>query len=540
MTTQQVDDRISPNRVSVGKMRSITKVYPDGTVALRGANFDFVASEIHGLLGENGAGKTTLMKILSGLLRPTEGEIYLRGQPVRFKSPLDALRAGIGIIHQHFALVPTFTALENIVLGQENGGSFSLLDEKQAKDRLMAVMEEGGLRAPLDVPVELLPVGVQQRVEILKQLYRDVDILILDEPTSVLTPIEVEELFQMLKKFKRTGKTVIFITHKLKEVLEITDRITVLRGGQVVGNVPTVETTPQKLATMMVGREVLPSVKKEEATPGEPVLTVENLQVVDDLDSLAVNDISFEVRAGEIFGIAGVEGNGQTELVEALTGLRAPLNGRVSIDDTDISGKGPRDLYRLGLAHIPEDRRKLGLILDFSVAEDSILGTHRDMRFRSSLRNLLWNRIYDYARRLIRRFAIIAPSVRTQVKSLSGGNQQKLVVGRELDKRPKLVVAAQPTRGLDVAATQYIRDLLVNIRDERKAILLVSADLDEVMQLSDRIAVIYEGEFLNILEAEVFDREQIGMMMGGVKGVGEEIGETETAGQVDVDKERAR
>jgi len=498
-------------------MRAITKVYPDGTVALREVDFEVGAGEIHGLLGENGAGKTTLTKILSGLLRPTSGEIFLNGKPVLFKSPADALKVGIGMVHQHFSLVPPFTALQNIVLGQERGRSFSPVKLKEAERKLRRVMAEGGLQVPLDVPVELLAVGIQQRIEILKLLYRDVNLLILDEPTSVLTPIEVNELFQTLRRLKEAGKTIIFITHKLKEVLEITDRISVLRGGRLMATVSTSEATPQKLATLMVGRELLPSISIERrAAPAQVLLKVEGLRVKNDLGGLAIKDLSFEVRAGEIFGIAGVEGNGQTELVEALTGLRAWEGGQVMMNSKAIKGLGPRALYQQGLGHIPEDRRRLGLVLEMNVAENGILGIQRTRQFRGPLGKLSWRKIYNYVGKVIRRFAVQTPSLKTPAKSLSGGNQQKLIIGRELSKEPRLVVAAQPTRGLDVAATRYIRDLLVQMRDAGKAILLVSADLDEIMQLSDRVGVMYEGRFVGILEAEQLEREKIGLMMGGM------------------------
>ena len=497
--------------------RGLTKVYPDGTVALRDVSLRVHPGEVHGLLGENGAGKTTLTKILSGLLPPTSGEIRWRGEPVRFRSPREALRRGIGMVHQHFALVGPFTGLENIALGAEGGGALGPLRASTVRGRLERIMDESGLRAPLDVPVETLPVGVQQRVEILKMLYRDVELLILDEPTAVLTPQEAEELFETLRGLKAQGRTVIFITHKLKEVMEITDRITVLRGGRVVASLETREATPEKLSTLMVGREVVSEARRpRKATePGEPVLTVRDLCVRGESGLRVVDGLSFEVRTGEVFAVAGVQGNGQTELVQALTGLR-PFQGDVQVLGRSLKGLLPGEIGALGVAHIPEDRRKMGLILPFTVAENSVLGLQRFPRFRGALGRLRWRRIYGHARTLIEAFSIQAPGVRAPAAALSGGNQQKLVVGRELSKSPRLVIAAHPTRGLDVAATQYIRDLLARLRDEDVAVLLVSADLDEVFQLADRIGVMYEGRFTGIAPADALDRETVGLLMGGL------------------------
>ncbi len=494
---------------TIVQMKDIVKIYPDGTVALRGVDFEVRRGEIHGLLGENGAGKTTLMKILSGLLRPTSGEIYIAGKKVSFKSASEALKHGIGMVHQHLALVPAFTAYENIVLG--------LSGREASRERIEKLMEETGLKVPLDVLVEDLPFGVRQRIEIIKMLYRNVDILILDEPTTNLTPIETKELFHTLRELKKRGKTIIFITHKLREVLEVTDRITVLRRGKVVGRTETTKATPEMLAKMMVGREVVMKIEKKPAKPGEPVLIVKDLWVKNDLGEWAVKGLSFAVCSGEIFGIAGVEGNGQTELVEAITGLRRVEKGQVILMGKDVTNKSPSELYRLGLSHIPEDRHKLGLVLDMTVSENSILGIHRLRKFLGRLLNLKWRVIDKHAREIIKRFEIVAPGTRAPVRSLSGGNQQKLVVGRELSKSPQVIVAAQPTRGLDVAATEYIRKLLIKMRDEGKAVLLVSADLDEILQLSDRMAVMYEGEFMGIAKPEELTEERIGLMMGGYK-----------------------
>ncbi len=499
------------------EMKSIRKVYPDGTVALQGVDFDISRGEIVGLLGENGAGKTTLMKILSGLLPLTSGEIYVAGKPVSFRNPSDALRAGIGMVHQVFALVPPYTAAENILLGQEAAGPLSVLQIGAAKKKLTDLAQKTGLGVPLDTPVESLPIGVQQRVEILKVLYRGTDLLILDEPTSSLTPLEVDDLFRFMRRLKEAGKAIVFITHKLKEVLEISDRIVVLRNGLVTGKIPTKEATPEKLAMMMVGREVVPRVTRKEGVAGEPVLVVKNLQVRSDSGALAVKNACFEVRAGEIFGVAGVEGNGQSELVQVLTGLRSMEDGEVYLNGRNIVNFSPKELFEMGMCHIPEDKAKFGLALNFDVAENSILGRQWEREFLQAMGRLNVRKVVEFAERLVKTFNVVTPSLRTSVKSLSGGNQQRLVVGRELSKRPVLVVAAHPTRGLDVSSTVYIRELLVKMRDEGKGVLLISADLDEIMELSDRIGVMYEGEFIGVGKAEELSREEIGMMMGGIR-----------------------
>ena len=503
--------------VPIIEMKGIVKVYPDGTKALKGVDFSVKQGEIHGLLGENGAGKTTLMKILSGMLHPTEGKIYVRGKEVRFKSPADALANGIGMVHQHFTLVEVFDALHNIILGMEGHGLFSKINVDKAREKLKKLMEDLNFRVPLDVPVEDLPVGVQQRIEILKMLFRDVDVLILDEPTAVLTPIEVEELFAVLRKLKAEGKTIIFISHKLNEVMELTDRVTVLRKGEVVGTVKTSEATPQLLARMMVGRDVVLRIQKPPKEPGEPILRIENLWVKGDRGEDAVKDLAFEVRAGEIFGIAGVEGNGQTELIEAITGLRRPEKGRIILNDRDITGRPPKELYDAGMAHIPEDRTRMGLILDMTVTENAILGLQWRKEFQRWVGTVDWGKAKRHTEMLINEFEIVAPGVDAPVKSLSGGNQQKLIVAREVSKKPVLIVASQPTRGVDVASTEYIRNYLVKLRNEGKAVLLVSADLDEILQLSDRMGIMYEGEFMGIVKPEEVTTEEIGMMMGGIK-----------------------
>ncbi|MGQ4892257.1 MAG: ABC transporter ATP-binding protein [Candidatus Njordarchaeia archaeon] len=495
-------------------MRNIVKVYPNGTVALRGVDFEAKKGEIHGLLGENGAGKTTLMNILSGYLKPTQGEIYLFGEKVDIKSTRDAIEYGIGMVHQHFTLVDTLTALENIIMGMEPVKNFLMIDFDEARERIGGLIKDVGLSVNLDVPIEYLSVGERQRVEILKALYRKAKILILDEPTAVLTPLEVKELFNLLRKLKEKGVTIIFISHKLKEVLEITDRITVFRKGKKIGTVNTEDATPELLAKMMVGREVVFRIQKSEAKVGGTVLSVNDLWVKNDLNLDAVKGLSFEIRAGEIFGVAGVEGNGQSELVEAITGLRKVEKGSIKLGGVDITNRSPLEIFKLGVAHIPEDRHKWGLILDFGVHENLILGKHRFEPYANGM-FIDYEVIYEEATKLVKEFDIIVQSVDAPVKSLSGGNQQKVIVAREFSRNPKLVVASQPTRGLDVGSTEYIRKRLLEYRDKGAAILLVSADLDEVLQLSDRIAVIYEGKFTGVFKPEELDEKKLGLLMGG-------------------------
>jgi len=507
----------------------ITKIYSDGTVALKEASVEIRSREIIGLLGENGAGKTTLTKILSGLLPPTRGRVISPKGRIRFSSPREALDFGIGMVHQHFALVGPFTAAENVALSHEK--PFTRIRLSQTIERLEMLMEQSGLHVPLDVPIEKLAVGEQQRVEILKVLSRDVDLLILDEPTSVLTPLEVDELFDFLRKLRAQGTSIILITHKLKEVQSVTDRVVVLRQGELVGDVRTEDADSEQLARLMVGQEIdadagavelsdreLPvaRVRSRQAREGVGTLHVESLTVKGNTGEVAVKDLSFDVYDGEIFGIAGVEGNGQSELVESLTGLRVPESGIATINGTNILGLDPRKIYRLGVAHIPEDRWELGLVLPFTLAENAILGVQRWEEFRGPFSVLKWPKIYKHVRELMERFDIQATGPSAPAKSLSGGNQQKLIVGRELAKNPAIIVASQPTRGLDIGAAKYIRDLLEEMRDNGRAILLVSADLDEVLARADRIAIMYEGRFMRVCYPDDLNREQIGLLMGGV------------------------
>jgi ABC-type uncharacterized transport system ATPase subunit len=511
------------------RAQNISKTYSDGTRAVLDVTLTIRPHEILGLLGENGAGKTTLTKILSGLLAPTAGRVVSPKGRVRFSSPREALAFGIGMVHQHFALVGPFTATENVALSHERPFNRTQLDK--TRSRLLTLMERSGLHVPLDVPVEKLAVGEQQRVEVLKVLSREIDLLILDEPTSVLTPLEVDELFELLRQLKDEGKSIILITHKLKEVRSVTDRIVVLRQGKMVGDVLTEEATTEQLAQLMVGQALeekagavelsdqelpIKRDRKRSDLSGEGVLHVENLVVRGDTREIAVDHLSFDVYGGEIFGVAGVEGNGQTELVESLTGLRVPESGSATIRGTDILNKDPREIYRLGVAHIPEDRWELGLVLPFTLAENAILGVQRWKEFRGPLSVLRWPKIYSHVRGLMDRFEIQATGPSAPAKSLSGGNQQKLIVGRELAKDPAVIIAAQPTRGLDIGAAKYIRDLLEQMRDNGRAILLVSADLDEVLARADRIAIMYEGKFMEVCAPEELDRERIGLLMGGV------------------------
>lgn len=497
------------------ELRGITKAFP-GVLANDHINLTLEEGEIHALLGENGAGKTTLMNILYGLYSPDEGEIFVRGRRVEIHSPGDAIALGIGMVHQHFMLVPVLTVTENVMLGVESVRNGLFLDRAAAARRIREISRQHGLEVDPDALVKTLPVGVQQRVEIIKLLYRQADILIMDEPTAVLTPQEVEELFKVIRSLAAQGKSIIFITHKLKEVMAIADRITVLRNGRVVGTTTPSQTTEEQLASMMVGREVLLRVNKAPARPGETVLEVEGLEVLDDRGNPAVRGVSFEVRAGEVLGIAGVQGNGQTELVEALTGLRAPLAGRVRILGKEFTSAHPRRILEQGIAHVPEDRQRDGLVLSFPVAENLVLNTYYLPPFarRSVLNQEV---ILSVAEQRAREFDIRTPSVLTPVANLSGGNQQKVIVAREFSRPIRLLIASQPTRGLDVGSIEYIHRRIVEKRDEGCGVLLVSPELDEVMSLSDRIAVMYEGRIMDILPADQATKEEIGLLMAGVR-----------------------
>jgi general nucleoside transport system ATP-binding protein len=496
------------------ELRGITKRFP-GVVANDGVDFDLRKGEVHALLGENGAGKSTLMNILYGLYHPDEGEFRLNGKPLRINSPREAIDAGIGMVHQHFMLIPVMTVAENIVLAAEpTKGPF--LDESEAEERVRELSERFGLAVRPDARIESISVGMQQRVEILKALYRGAEILILDEPTAVLTPQESSELFEIIESLKAEGKSIIFITHKLNEVLEIAERITVLRRGKTIDTVPRKGATEEGLARLMVGREVILRVDKGKAEPGEPLLTVEDLYVDDERGLEAVRGISFEVKAGEIVGIAGVDGNGQSELIDAITGLRRAKAGRISVGHRDLTHDSPRECLDAGVGHIPEDRQLRGLVLDFSLAENIALHDYREEP-DSKYGWLFPGRLIARARTLLKEFDVRGGGPETKAAALSGGNQQKVIVAREVSRDPSVLVAAQPTRGLDVGAIEFVHRRLVDERDEGRAILLVSFELDEVLSLSDRILVIYEGKLVAEYSPDVSE-EEIGLaMVGGTR-----------------------
>ncbi len=499
------------------ELRGITKRFP-GVVANDHVDLTVEPGEIHALLGENGAGKTTLMNILYGLYHADEGEILVDEKPVKFQSPGDAIAAGLGMVHQHFMLVPVFTVTENIMLGVESTrGRIGFLDRRAARRNVEEISEKFGLHIPPDAIVEELPVGVQQRVEIVKALYREAEVLILDEPTAVLTPQETEELFAIMRSLKESGKSIIFITHKLKEVLAIADRITVMRRGKMVGTTTAGETTEEKLASMMVGRTVRLRVQKTRAKPGEPVLDVEDLIVYDDRGHVAVDGLSLEVRSAEIVCVAGVQGNGQTELVEAITALRPVVSGGIRILGRDVTQASVDRVLESGVGHIPEDRVEDGLVLDFSIADNLVLDTYDKPPFaRWIVRDE--EAILKTADERARDFDIRTPSVRQAVATLSGGNQQKVIVAREFSRPIQLLVASQPTRGLDVGSIEYIHERLVEKRDQGVAVLIVSSELDEVLALADRIAVMYRGRIVDVLAAEEATREELGLLMAGVTG----------------------
>ncbi len=494
------------------ELRGIRKEFP-GVVANDDVDLDIRRGEVHALLGENGAGKSTLMNILYGLYRPDAGEIRLHGKPVSFGSARDAIQAGIGMVHQHFMLIPVMTVAENIVLGVEPRDRL-LLDERVAERRVRELSERFGLLVDPTALVSEITVGQEQRVEILKALYRGADILILDEPTAVLTPQEARELFGIIRSLQEDGKSIIFISHKLNEVLEIADRITVLRRGRKIETVPCEGATETSLARAMVGREVLLRVEKEPAKPGDVLLTLDDLHVRDERGIEKVRGVSFEVRAGEIVGVAGVDGNGQTELVEAITGLRKIDSGRVLVAGHELRDASARQMLDAGVGHIPEDRQRRGLVLEFSIAENIALHDYAkppDARFGW----LFPMRLVERARRLIKEFDVRGGGPLTPAGGLSGGNQQKVVVAREIARDPKVLIAAQPTRGLDVGAIEYLHRRIVAERDEGRAVLLVSLELEEILSLSDRILVIYEGRLVGEHSGEV-DEEALGLeMLGG-------------------------
>jgi simple sugar transport system ATP-binding protein len=494
------------------ELRGITKRFP-GVLANDDVNLDLRRGEVHALLGENGAGKSTLMNILYGLYTPDEGEILLNGKPIDVGSTKAAIEHGIGMVHQHFMLIPVMTVAENIVLATEPRHAGVLLDYDAARRRVRELSDRYGLAVDPDARIDRITVGQQQRVEILKALYRGAEILILDEPTAVLTPQEAQELFEIIRSLKEQGKSIIFISHKLNEVLEIADRITTLRRGVVVDTIPAAGATEEGLARMMVGREVLLRVDKQPPRPQAPLLQVEHLTVIDDRGLEAVRDVSLEVRAGEIVGLAGVDANGQSELIDAIAGLRHVKSGRIVLDGRELTNGSAKDALDAGLGHIPEDRHRRGLVLPFSLTEN--LALHGYRHAPNSRRGFLNLRaMAERARRLLREFDVRGGTPATPAFALSGGNQQKVVLAREIDGDPKVLIAAQPTRGLDVGAIEFVHRRLVEQRDAGRAVLLVSLELEEILSLSDRILVIYEGRIVGEFPPSATE-EELGFAMTG-------------------------
>ncbi len=500
------------------EMRDITKQFP-GVLANDDVNFTVAQGETVALLGENGAGKTTLMNILYGMYTPTSGDVLIDGTPLDLQSPSDAIAAGIGMVHQHFMLIPVFTVTENVVLGDEPTEFAGWIDQKRARAELRAISDRYGLEVDPDAYVEDLPVGTQQRVEIIKVLLREAQFVIFDEPTSVLTPAEVEGFFDIVNGLKADGKGIVFISHKLGEALEIADRIVIMRRGKTVAEVLPAEVDEEQLAELMVGRPVDLVVDKEQAKPEDVVLAVENLLVMDDRERVAVNDMSFDVRAGEIVGIAGVQGNGQTELIESITGLRSSLAGSVTLSGKDVTMDSPRAIHKAEVAHVPEDRQKSGLVLPFTVTENIVLDSYYREPISRGIK-MSWDAAGEQAERLVEQYDVRTPGIDVLVSTLSGGNQQKVIVAREFDRDVKLVIASQPTRGIDVGSIEYIHSRIVEERDNGAAVLIVSSELEEIKALSDRILVMYEGQIAGEFDGSASTTD-IGMAM---LGSGEEVG----------------
>ena len=498
------------------EMLGIRKEFP-GIVANDNITLQLRKGEIHALLGENGAGKSTLMSVLFGLYQPEAGEIRKNGEVVKINNPNDATALNIGMVHQHFKLVDVFSVLDNIILGAEDT-KWGFLQKKQARAKVQALSEKYGLQVNLDAKVEDISVGMQQRTEILKMLYRDNEILIFDEPTAVLTPQEIDELMEIMRGFAKEGKSILFITHKLNEIMAVADRCTVLRKGKYVGTVNICDTTKQELSQMMVGRPVQLQVQKEEAKPGDPILSVRNLTVPSKTSKKnAVNDVSFDVREGEILCIAGIDGNGQSELVYGITGLEKTSKGTITLCGKDISKASIHQRNVAGLSHIPEDRHKHGLVLDDTLENNIVLQSYRDPRFQK-MGFINKAAVREYAESIIEQYDVRSgQGPVTTSRSMSGGNQQKAIIGRELDRGTPLLIAVQPTRGLDVGAIEYIHSQLVSQRDSGKAVLLVSLELDEVMSLSDRILVMYEGEIVGELNPKETTVQELGLYMAGAK-----------------------
>jgi general nucleoside transport system ATP-binding protein len=494
------------------ELRGITKRFP-GLVANDDVSVSFEPGEVHALLGENGAGKSTLMNVLFGLYRPDAGEIVIDGEPVRFRGPSDAIAAGIGMVHQHFKLVPVFSVADNVMLGAEATRGLGVLDRSAAKERVRRFADEYGLDVDPDARVEDLPVGVQQRVEIIKALDRDARILILDEATAVLTPQEIDDLLATLDRLKADGRTIVFISHKLNEVMRVADRITVLRRGEVVATTAPAETTPAALASMMVGREIAMTVDKAPASAADVVLDVRELTVLD-RDVPVVDAVTFDVRAGEIVAIAGVSGNGQTELVQAVTGARSPAAGTVVLDGVDVTGASPASLFSRGVAYVPEDRQRDGLVGTFPVSDNLVLNRWNRKPFARGLR-VDRGALRTNATELVEQFDIRTTSVDAPAETLSGGNQQKVIIAREFSKGGRLLVLSQPTRGLDVGSIEYIHRRVVEQRDGGAAVLLVSYELDEVLALADRVVVMCGGRVTGVVAGDRLTRDNVGLLMGG-------------------------
>ena len=499
------------------EMLHITKKFP-GIIANDDITLQLKKGEIHALLGENGAGKSTLMSVLFGLYQPEEGTIKKDGVEVKINNPNDANDLGIGMVHQHFKLVECFTVLDNIILGVEPN-KMGFLQKQEAREKVLALSEKYGLRVDPDAKIEDITVGMQQRTEILKMLYRDNEILIFDEPTAVLTPQEISELMQIMKNLAAEGKSILFISHKLNEIMEVADRCTVLRKGKYIGTVNTKDTSPAFLSAMMVGRNVTFHVEKTPASPGEVVLSIENMTVASKVHkNNAVKNVSLKVRAGEIVCIAGIDGNGQSEFVYGLSGLEPLVSGKITLKGKDITKATIRERSVMGISHIPEDRHKHGLVLDYSLEDNLILQTYFSPEFTSGAGFLKRKNIRDYANRLIEQYDVRSgQGAITTARSMSGGNQQKAIIAREIDKAPELLIAVQPTRGLDVGAIEYIHKQLIAQRDAGKAVLLISLELDEVMDVPDRILVMYEGEIVGELDPKKTSQEELGLYMAGAK-----------------------
>lgn len=494
-------------------MLNIRKEFP-GIVANDNITFQLKKGEIHALLGENGAGKSTLMNVLFGLYQPEQGEIRVKGKKVNITNPNIANDLGIGMVHQHFMLVEPFTVTQNIVLGKEPKNKFGMIDIQKARKEIKELSDRYGLKVDPDAKISDISVGMQQRVEILKTLYRGAEVLIFDEPTAVLTPQEISELLDIMRSLVKEGKSIILITHKLKEIMEVCDRCTVIRKGKGIGTVNVSETNVNELASLMVGREVHFKTEKKEARPGKTVLKIEDLYVKDKRKVDIVKGLDLEVRAGEIVGIAGVDGNGQSELIEAITGLTKVSSGSIKVNDKEIANLSPRKITENGVGHIPQDRHKFGLVLDYSIGENIVLQTYYKKPY-SKAKVLNYKEIFRKAQSIIDEYDVRTPSVYTKARALSGGNQQKAIIGREIDRSPDLLIAAQPTRGLDVGAIEFIHNKLVEERDKGRAVLLVSFELDEIMDVSDRIAVMFDGKIVAIVKPEDTNEQELGLLMAG-------------------------